>query len=189
LNSNGTLDTTFNAGAGPLHEYGNGTTEPTLLDNVTLQPDGKIVLNGGFNLFHGKRLPGLVRLKPNGALDDSFAPGSFSLDGAIYAVAVAPDGGVLVSGSFTSFAGFPCSGLVRLKNDFDVLVHSLSRLDVNRVQVTGLAQAGRSYTLQSSEDLSNWTDRDTRTAIGSTWMLEDQTSANVPNRFYRVLRK
>jgi uncharacterized delta-60 repeat protein len=189
LNKNGTLDTTFNAGAGPLYDYGNGTTEPTLLDNVTLQPDGKIVLNGGFNLFHGQRLPGLVRLKPNGALDDSFAPGSFSLDGNVSAVAVAPDGAMLVGGGFASFAGFPCSGLVRLKNDFDVLVHSLSRLDVNRVQVTGLAQAGKSYTLQSSEDLANWTDRDTRTATGATWLLEDQTSANLPNRFYRVLKK
>jgi uncharacterized delta-60 repeat protein len=189
LNKNGTLDTTFNAGAGPLYDYGNGTTEPTLLDNVTLQPDGKIVLNGGFNLFHGQRLPGLVRLKPNGALDDSFAPGSFPLDGSIAAVAVAPDGGVLVGGSFTSFAGFPCSGLVRLKNDFDVLIRSLSRLDVSRVQITGLAQMGKSYTLQSTEDLANWTNRDTQTATGSTWMLEDHNSAGVPSRFYRVLRK
>ncbi|MCL4787915.1 MAG: hypothetical protein KJ070_14165 [Verrucomicrobia bacterium] len=184
LNRNGTLDTTFNAGTGPMNEG-----YPALFDRVTLQPDGKIVLGGGFHTFHGQRFPGLLRLKPNGALDDSFSPGSFSLDGSIASVAFAPDGPMLVGGGFSSFGGFPCSGLVRLKNDFDVLIHSLSRLDMSRVQITGLAQVGKSYTLQSSQDLVNWTDRDTRIAVAPTVVLEDQNAGGVAARFYRVLRK
>ncbi len=184
LNSNGTLDTTFNAGTGPMNEG-----YPALFDRVTLQPDGKILLSGGFQTFHGLPYPGLVRLRGDGSLDESFHPGSPGLGGGVTALVLAPDGNILAGGGFTSFAGYPRSGLVRLKNNFDVIIYGQSRLDASRVQITGLAQAGRSYTLQSSENLTNWTDRDTRAATGSTWVLEDQAAAGVPARFYRVQRK
>jgi len=56
------------------------------------------------------------------------------------------------------------------------------------VHVQLLGTTGRSYTLQSSTDLTNpeWTTVDTKTAVGGTAEFEDATASG-GNRFYRAL--
>jgi hypothetical protein len=75
--------------------------------------------------------------------------------------------------------------LVRL-NAYDLVLTSLNFPSANRVQVTALTQPGKTYTLQVSEDLANWTDRATKTATKTTLMLEDDQAMGGPVRFYRV---
>lgn len=118
LNSDATLDASFN----PATEW---TFDAYA---VQLLPDGKILVAG-----HGNEngQPGIVLLKPTGALDSIFNPGSgfggidvspfaqgLGTDGGIvYDLAVQPDGRFLAAGSFGSYADTPVSGVVRLTSD------------------------------------------------------------------------
>ena len=79
LNSNGTLDTTFNPGLGA-----NGTVWA-----VALQSDGKIFIGGDFTSYNRTNCNHLARLNTDGSLDTGFAPGS-SINGSVYALAVPP---------------------------------------------------------------------------------------------------
>ncbi|MBZ5734927.1 hypothetical protein K8Z61_10505 [Nocardioides sp. TRM66260-LWL] len=80
-----------------------GFTSPQLSSSVfaiALQPDGKILVGGIFSTVGPDATPrqGLVRLNADGTLDTSFAnPG---LNDAVYAIAVLPDGKILVAGRF-----------------------------------------------------------------------------------------
>ena len=56
-----------------------------------MQTDGKILINGGINGF-------ITRLNADGTLDTSFQPNP---DGLINAIAVQPDGKIIIGGSFT----------------------------------------------------------------------------------------
>src|SRR5205085_10989263 len=68
LTSNGSLDTTFDPGAGP--SGGNGFPVRTM----ALQPDGKILIGGFFYDYAGTARPAIARLNSNGSLDTSFVP-------------------------------------------------------------------------------------------------------------------
>lgn len=70
---------------------------------VLVQPDGKIVVGGAFTQINGQSRPYLARLEANGALDASFAPMT-TVGGPIYALALQPDGRLLVGGAFNSVA-------------------------------------------------------------------------------------
>jgi uncharacterized delta-60 repeat protein len=93
LTSGGALDATFNPGSGfkvggiPGGVYG-----------LALQPDGKILVAGGLSSFNGAFANRIVRLRTNGALDGTFNAGT-GFAGAIYALALAPDGKVYIGGS------------------------------------------------------------------------------------------
>lgn len=50
-------------------------------------------------------------------VDQTFDAGSGPVDGSIAALALQPDGRLLVGGQFTTFAGKPCWGIVRLNGD------------------------------------------------------------------------
>lgn len=103
LNTNGSVDLNFNTGAGV-----NGTVYA-----VAVQNDGKILVGGEFVSFNGTARTNLIRLNPNGSLDNTFNP-NLSVDGGVRALVVQPDGLVVVGGSFTNVNGSLRRGLVRL---------------------------------------------------------------------------
>lgn len=109
LNSNGTLDTSFN-GSGKVSvsvTQKNGTPNGALLD-IAVQPDGKIVgagVKGGAN--RGPRGYWMVmRLNANGTLDNSFGSGGFVVDqfagtwSSARNVSVLSDGRILAGGDW-----------------------------------------------------------------------------------------
>lgn len=78
--------------------------------NLALDPVGRMVLAGSLRNSNGV-YQGVARLLPNGSLD----PGFFcQTDGGTGALALQPDGKVLVGGSFTQVGGVPRNGLARL---------------------------------------------------------------------------
>jgi uncharacterized delta-60 repeat protein len=89
---------------------------------VLVQPDGKIVVGGAFTQINGQSRPYLARLEANGALDASFAPMT-TVGGPVYALALQPDGRLLVGGAFTSVA---VDGTLTTRN-------RLARLDADGV--------------------------------------------------------
>jgi uncharacterized delta-60 repeat protein len=113
LNVNGSLDTSFDTGAGF------GDSFPTIL-SIVVQRDGRILVGGSFEGYQGAARSSLVRLMPDGALDTSFDIGSgfesgnFPGPGFVSGLAVQPDGKVLVSGGFGYFNGVWATGIVRL---------------------------------------------------------------------------
>ncbi|RZL15353.1 MAG: hypothetical protein EOO89_13415, partial [Pedobacter sp.] len=107
IHSEGTLDSSFNLGAGP--------TSPTEI-RMALQPDGKVIAVGYFTEFNGMPFNSICRLNSDGSLDTSFTPGS-GANGFIKSVALQTDGKILIGGFFTSFDGVSRNRLARLNID------------------------------------------------------------------------
>ncbi len=95
LNSDGTLDTSFDPGCDGQ------------VFSIAVQADGKIVICGDFNLLGGggtgtTARSHIGRLNPDGTLDTSFDPGA---NATTFALAVQADGKILVGGGFTTLGG------------------------------------------------------------------------------------
>lgn len=65
--------------------------------HLAVQGDGKVVIAGGFDTVGGQPRPGLARLHADGSLDTAFNPPP-DLGGIIDALALQPDGRVLLAG-------------------------------------------------------------------------------------------
>jgi uncharacterized delta-60 repeat protein len=77
-----------------------------LVDVILVQPDGKILIAGDFIILApngGPVVPRnhIARLNPDGTVDMVFDPNP-NTDGFVHAIAVQPDGKVLIGGTFTT---------------------------------------------------------------------------------------
>ena len=106
LNPNGTVDATFVIGTGANN----------IVNTVSVQADGKIILGGYFTSFNGVSANRVVRLTTTGAIDPTFTYG-IGADNAVWRSIVQPDGKILLAGEFTSYNGSASSRLVRLNSD------------------------------------------------------------------------
>jgi uncharacterized delta-60 repeat protein len=77
-------------------------------------PGGKWLVGGQFNRVNGAARGNLARLNSDYTLDHDFIPGGTGVGGTVKALAVQPDGKVLVGGAFATFNGLPANRLVRL---------------------------------------------------------------------------
>ena len=107
LNSNGTLDATFNVGT--------GLTGGRVL-SVVRQPDGKIIAVGFFDHFNGTPVAEIVRINPDGSLDSTFTPGT-ATNGNATDIALQPDGKIIIVGRFTSYTGTSRNNIARINPD------------------------------------------------------------------------
>lgn len=103
---NGALDTTFGAAGVVLTQFGAGSNATATA--AALQPDGKIVAAGSAVTSAGAPSLALVRYTSTGALDTTFGNGgavltqltnAYGATTAISALALAPDGRMVVAGS------------------------------------------------------------------------------------------
>ena len=65
---------------------------------MAVQSDGKLVLGGGFDNFNTNSRPYIVRLRNDGNVDVEFVPALGGVAFVGYAVAVEPDGRILMGG-------------------------------------------------------------------------------------------
>lgn len=108
LNSNGTLDTTFNTGSGPNY----------FVDKIEVLADGKILICGLFSAYNNIPKQGILRLNPDGSVDNSlnyFGTGTSTT--SVNTFISLPDGKIIISGNYTSYNGIPCVGIARINND------------------------------------------------------------------------
>ena len=188
---NGALDTTFGAGGKVLVNY-SGSAE-----GMALRPDGKIVLAGyDYNVNAGRWDLSLVRLNPNGTLDNTFGTG-----GRVYAdfgdsdqatgVALQADGRIVVSvNTGTSLAAarflengasddsFAFGGLAFA--DFGVpeqITNAVLVQDDGRVVVAGSVKA------EASESVFAVARFDASGALDPDFGVGGITSINVPGTF------
>ena len=82
--------------------------------SLAVQPDGNILVGGGFSTLAGQLRYYLGRLLPDGSLESAFAPAP---DSTVYAILLQPDGRVVVGGAFGSLGGQARPRLGRLLAD------------------------------------------------------------------------
>lgn len=106
LNSNGSIDTTFNPGTGTNYR----------VRTLKLQGDGKILMGGDFTSYNGSIYHHIVRLNSNGSIDASFNLGA-GTNFDIYSIALQSSGKILIGGTFTYYNNFYKNYLARLNSD------------------------------------------------------------------------
>jgi uncharacterized delta-60 repeat protein len=106
LNSNGTIDNTFNVGTG----------FDASVQTIAIQPDGKIIVGGRFTSYGNVLCRRIVRLNSNGSLDNTFNIGS-GFNDLVNTLTLQSDGKIIVGGLFSSYNGNPCNYIARLNSD------------------------------------------------------------------------
>ncbi len=97
LNPDGSLDASFDPGAG----VAGITTSTPAVRAIAVQPDGKVLIGGCFSSVNGVNRSLFARLNADGSLDESYLPDlglDSSASATAYAVALQPDGKVLIGG-------------------------------------------------------------------------------------------
>ena len=114
LNPDGSKDNTFNIGTGfvKVKDYDRGGTVHTIL----IQPDGKILVGGGFKSYQGNTQNYLIRLNPDGTKDTTFDIGT-GFNDIVYCLAMQNDGKIVAGGSFSKFQDAYNYDLIRLNAD------------------------------------------------------------------------
>ena len=183
LNSDGTLDTSFNPGA-------NG-----LVEELAVQADGRILVAGDFTTLGGGGTGTTVRnkigrLNPDGTLDTSFDPGA---NLAVLASAIEADGKILVGGNFTTL-GDGGTGTTS-RNSIGRLTNTDAALEALTVASDGTTitwyRSGASpevdrVTFELSTDGINYNALATPTRIAGGWQLTGQDLPTRQNIFVRA---
>jgi|GEM_PF-1664940 len=140
LNTDGSLDNTFSPGSGannPVHA-------------IAMQPDGKILIGGQFNVYNNDVVGHLTRLHPDGSRDLTFNPGNTGCDNTLTSIIVEPGAQTaIIAGHFESYNGVSRNRIAR------VFLEQVC----NYVHGTDSVTACGSYT---------WTDGITYTASNTT---------------------
>ncbi|WP_052257138.1 T9SS type A sorting domain-containing protein [Flavobacterium sp. AED] len=97
------IDTSFNTGIG----FANSNGSDGILKDFAVQPDGKIIIGGIFNLYNGVTVPRLIRLNQNGSLDESFNLQGVSLKNeGVIQIEIQADNKIIIIADETNIGGF-----------------------------------------------------------------------------------
>jgi uncharacterized delta-60 repeat protein len=113
LNSDGSLDLNFAVGTG---------VEGTVT-GIAVQPEGKIVIVGGFSSVGGVSRTHVALLNADGSVDSSFVPPALGDGGGaaagvtLYDTLALPGNQVIIGGSFAFVGGLEQTGVARLNAD------------------------------------------------------------------------
>jgi len=110
LKPDGSIDETFNTGTGF-----NGKIYTTYI-----QPDGKIIVGGGFTTFNGVSSGRIVRLNADGSYDATFNSSIGATTGIIYDISPQTDGKIIIVGSFTKYNNVTVNRIARLLSNGDL---------------------------------------------------------------------
>ncbi len=106
LNTDGSLDATFNPGTGA----NDGVV------TITIQSDGKIIIGGYYTAYNGTARNRIARLNADGSIDATFNPGT-GVSGPLFTTAIQSDGKIIIGGNFTSYNGTARNYIARLNTD------------------------------------------------------------------------
>jgi uncharacterized delta-60 repeat protein len=111
LNSDGTLDPSFNPGTG-FEQF--STSQRTL----AVQTDDKILIGGIFSSYDGNPVNYIVRLNSDGSYDNTFNVSGSGPNGKVESIALQADSKIVIGGLFTAYNGTALpSRLAQLNSD------------------------------------------------------------------------
>lgn len=103
LNSDGSLDASFNPGSGAND----------VVSDIAIQNDGKILIGGNFTSYNGTSINRIAKLNTDGTLDTDFNPGT-GANNPVISVAIQSDGKILIGGWFGGYNESPRQKIARL---------------------------------------------------------------------------
>jgi uncharacterized delta-60 repeat protein len=106
---NGFVDTGFGAGAFPATN--------NFVSALLLQPDGKIVIGGGFTFVGNAQRTAVARLNADGSVDGNFFDSAGGPYGPVLALGQQPDGKIIIGGDFTAVDGIQGGSIARLQTN------------------------------------------------------------------------
>jgi uncharacterized delta-60 repeat protein/uncharacterized repeat protein (TIGR01451 family) len=106
LNTDGSLDSTFNIGTGP-----NG-----VIRDVAMQNDGKLIIVGDFTSYNGTVRNRVARLNTDGSLDFTFNVGN-GANNRVNTTVLQSDGKVIIAGSFSNYSGISRNNIARINEN------------------------------------------------------------------------
>jgi uncharacterized delta-60 repeat protein len=106
LNSDGSLDVTFNPGT--------GADNP--IQAMVIQSDGKIIIVGNFTSYDGTGRNRIARLNSDGSLDAAFDPGA-GANSIVRTITLQSDGKIIIGGQFSAYNGTARNFIARLNTD------------------------------------------------------------------------
>lgn len=130
--ASGSVDETFNRGNGP-----GGTVEC-----IVLQNDGKIILAGNFGSYNAIKVNNIVRINPDGTVDEKFFCKK-GPDDVVTSIATQADGKIIIAGSFKNVNRVPRPYLARLNKDGSLDMSYKPGIEPGSVRHIALAQDGR----------------------------------------------
>jgi len=107
LNSDGTLDQSFDPGSGVGFMNANC---------LARQSDGKILLGGNFAAYNGIESLRMARVNGDGSLDQTFSS-ELPVDSWVYDITLQSDGRILIVGDFETYGGVGRNNITRLHSD------------------------------------------------------------------------
>ncbi len=190
LNTDGSIDTSFNAQV-------SRSFQPTVYA-IAQQPDGKILIGGTFDQVSGQPRNRIARLHADGSLDPSFDPGSGTTlssvalgnPSIVTAVAIQPDGNIVIGGQFSKVNDIPRRNLARLFGgelpERPLLLAPALRNGTFEVSVR--TRTNQTYQMEYKDllTLTNWTKLGTVAGDGTRQLLVDP-NPSATQRFYRVI--
>jgi uncharacterized delta-60 repeat protein len=191
LNADGLLDPTFDSA---------GSKPDAPRDNVAslaVEPGGSVLALGYFPTLDSSGRQLIARFNADGSFDSFLDVGTGPVidnqycnncAGTLNTMVLQSDGGLLLGGNFTQFNGVPRSGIVRLKLGAELRFTSVTFALTDSLRLSFACQPGRTYRLEASDDLVNWTPLDTRSATAARVEFADTAWMNHNHRFYRAIQ-
>jgi len=121
-----------NAAGGGSAVINSGTIEPTFYENmgsgfgggyvltIGLDASANIIVGGTFTSYDGSGCNGIIKLRPDGTIDQTFyenMSSGFGSGGSVSAIGVDASANIIVGGNFTSYDGSGCSDIIKLRPD------------------------------------------------------------------------
>jgi uncharacterized delta-60 repeat protein len=142
LNSDGTVDSTFNSVPGFV-----GASVYSIVVNT----DGKLYVGGDFTFYNSDDANNIARLTSAGFYDPLFPTGGVNgFNAPVYNISLQTDGSLMVGGAFTSFSGTTANGIAHILSDgtidttnfiigsgFNNSVYFIKLLDTSNLLVCG----------------------------------------------------
>jgi uncharacterized delta-60 repeat protein len=126
--------------------YGNGFNEAVSVTKT--QSDGKILVGGYFSFYNGTNANRIIRLNPDGSIDNTFNIGT-GFNGGVFSIVIQSDGKILVGGDFADYNGTSAKKIIRLNPDgsrdtsfvigtgFNTTVYSIAIQSDGKILVVG----------------------------------------------------
>lgn len=115
----GQNDSTFNTPDSGIDAIYKGPNYEINLSDI--QPDQqKIVLVGSFSKYNSQPFPNIVRIFPDGSIDNTLHKANKGFDERLSALAIQPDNKIIIGGNFTTFNEDTVNRIVRFQENGDI---------------------------------------------------------------------